>query len=192
MSRRMSNQARRAEILKLTRQMIAEQGPEGLSLRAVASYCGLSAPGLLHHFDGLQPLLESVLSNRHEEQLQAYLAELPANPSLRDWADTVTKVAAQYASENHKFDALETEAIANPNHPAHNYFQEMSSKRPFPMTIELARKDYPKNPELVVEVLSTVVDGLRLRWLRSVNPPSYLADWNQIADAVFAGFKQYQ
>lgn len=190
MARRLSLEARRSEILERTRQMILEQGPEGLSLRAVARWCGMSAPGVLHHFDGLKPLLEEVLQQRHDEQAQAYVDALPENPTLREWADTVAKVAMSQVEGNRNFDALETQALANPEHPAHDFF--LRRIRPFPATVALAEKDYPRNPEMVVEVLGTVVDGLRLRWLRSTEPPDYFADWCRIADTVFAGFEQYR
>ncbi|MCD7100938.1 TetR/AcrR family transcriptional regulator [Pseudoclavibacter sp. 13-3] len=190
MARRLSLEARRSEILQRTRQMIAEQGPEGLSLRAVARWCGMSAPGLLHHFDGLKPLLEAVLRERAEDEMAAYTAALPANPTLRDWADTVARVAMTRVEENRNFDALETQAIANPDHPAHDFY--LMETRPFAATITLAEEEYPRNPQLVTEVLSTVVDGLRMHWLRSREAPNYFEDWQRVADTVFAGFEQYR
>lgn len=192
MAQRLSVEARRAEILRLTRQMIAEQGPEGLSLRAVARWCGMSAPGVLHHFDGLKPLIEAVLHERATEELEAFVRALPPNPTLLEWADTVVLVSTARTEENRNFDALETRALADPEHPAHDYFQRGYRLRPFPTTIKLAEQDYPRNPQVVVEVLGTVVDGLRLRWLRSETMPDYDADWRRIRDTVFAGFEQFR
>lgn len=190
MARRLSLEARRREILDRTRQMIADKGPEGLSLRAVAKWCGMSAPGLLHHFDGLKPLLEAVLAEREEEQLAAFVAALPENPTLRQWADTVALASTERVEENRHFDALETQALADPEHPAHDFYNRQL--RPFPTTVALAAKEYPKNPDLVVTVLGTVVDGLRLRWLRSPGTADHVADWAAVADTIFAGFEQYR
>lgn len=192
MTRRLSLEARRAEILRLTRQMIAEQGPDGLSLRSVARWCGMTAPGVLHHFDGLKPLLEEVLEQRAAEQVAAFVAALPPDATLLEWADTVVAVASLDAKENSRFDALETQALANPDHPAYEFFRREHVRRPFPTTIALAEQDYPGNPAAVIETLGTVVDGLRLRWLRAEGVPDYRADWMRIRDTVFAGFEQYR
>jgi AcrR family transcriptional regulator len=192
MARRLSPDERRSEILQRTREMIAQRGPEGLSLRSVARWCGMSAPGLLHHFDGLKPLLEAVLAARDEEELAAFEAALPPDAGLIDWADTVVAVSATRIEENRHFDALETRAIADPEHPAHDYYRQIYRMRPFPATVALAARDYPRDPVKVVDVLVTVVDGLRLRWLRSTETPDYEADWLRIRDTVFSGFEQYR
>jgi AcrR family transcriptional regulator len=192
MARRLSPEERRSEILQRTRAMIAERGPEGLSLRAVARWCGMSAPGVLHYFDGLKPLLEAVLAARDEEELAAFEAALPEGASLLEWADTVVAVSATRVEENRHFDALETQAIADPEHPAHDYYRQIYRMRPFPATVALAARDYPKNPGVVVDVLVTIVDGLRLRWLRSTETPDYDADWRRIRDTVFSSFEQYR
>lgn len=190
MARRLGVEERRAEILQRTRQMIAERGVEGLSLRAVARWCGMTAPGVLHYFDGLKPLLETVLTERASEELATYEAALPPDPTLREWTSAVARVAMTRGVENRNFDALETQALANPDHPAHDFYQ--SQIRPYPLTVALAEQDYPGNPQAVVDVLGTVVDGLRLRWLRAPGVANYVEDWEAIADVVFAGFEQYR
>lgn len=192
MARRLSLEARHAEILQRTREMIAQQGPEGLSLRSVARWCGMSAPGVLHYFDGLKPLLEAVLEQRDQEEYEAFVAALPPNPTLLQWADTVVRVSQVRVEENSHFDALETQAVADPDHPAHDYYRRAQQLRPYPATVALAEAEYPLNPVVVVETLGTVVDGLRLRWLRSETTPDYEADWGRIREVVFAGFEQYR
>ncbi|GAA3971249.1 helix-turn-helix domain-containing protein [Gordonia caeni] len=192
MARRLTPEVRRSEILRRTREMIATQGAEGLSLRSVARWCGMSAPGLLHHFSSLQVLLEEVLAARDAEELAAFEAAMPADATLRQWTDTVVRVSMTRAAENRNFDALETRALADPEHPAHDYFARRYGLRPFPATVALAERDYPRNPAAVVELLGTVVDGLRLRWLRSDEVPDYAADWERIRDTLFAGFEQYR
>lgn len=192
MARRLPLEERRAEILQRTREMIATQGPDGLSLRSVARWCGMSAPGILHHFSSLKVLLEEVLTERQNEELELFVNELPPDASLIDWADTVVRVSTARASENYHFDALETVALADSEHPAHDYFVEQSRLRPYPATIALAEHDYPRNPSAVVEMLGIVVDGLRMRWLRSTDVPDYQADWRRIRDTLFAAFEQYR
>ncbi len=190
--RRLSPEVRRAEILARTREMIATQGPEGLSLRSVARWCGMSAPGVLHYFDGLKPLLEEVLSIRTAEELEALQAEVPDNADLLQWSDAVVRLSVGRGEENHNFAALETQALADPEHPAHDFFQNEYDRRPFEHALELAGRDYPKAPETVVRVLSTALDGLRLRWLRSAESAKHMDDWLSVRDTIFAGFEQYR
>ncbi len=190
MARRLAPEERRDLIVRQTRQMIAEEGTEGLSFRAVARYCGMSAPGVLHYFDSLTPLLEAVLDQREEEERAAFLEVIPENPTLLEWADTVVRVSMSRAKENHNFDIMEAQAMGSPEHPAYDWY----ARRPhhFEETIELAKKDYPRDPDAVLTVLGTVVDGLRFRWIRSAEVSDYASDWKQVRDTVFAGFEQYR
>lgn len=190
MARRLAPDERRDLILRQTRQMIAEEGTGGLSFRAVARYCGMSAPGVLHYFDGLTPLLEAVLDQREEEERAAFLAAIPDNPTLLEWADTVVKVSMSRAKENRSFDIMEAQALGSPEHPAYGWYARKS--RHLDETIELAKKDYPRDPEAVLTVLGTVVDGLRFSWIRSTEISDYASDWKQVRDTVFAGFEQYR
>lgn len=192
MTRRQSPEARRAEIIAQTRQMIAEQGPEGLSLRSVARRCGLTAPGVLHHFEGgLKQILEAVLAARDAEELAAATAFVRArgpNATLLDFADALVRHLGAEPTSTRNFDALETEAVASPSHPAHDYFLH-SRVRPLPPAVELAAREYA-DPAGVVEVLGLVADGLRHRWLRAAGVPDYWGDWARVRDAVFAGFER--
>lgn len=189
MHRRLTPDARRAEIIARTREMIATQGPQGLSLRAVARWCEISAPGLLHHFDGLRPLLEVVLSQRDAEELAAataFVDSLGDAGTLLDLADALVQHNQLHAAENRNFDALESEAVASADHPAHDYYVHQIV-RPLPPSVELARRDYT-DPDAVLRVLSIVVDGLRHRWLRASGPIDYIGDWQAIRNTVFDGF----
>lgn len=147
---------------------------------------------MMHHFPALKPLLEAVLAQRDAEHLAAYEAAMPEDGTLLDWTNTVVQVATSNLQENKNFDALEVQALADPSHPAHDYFQGQYNLRPYPLTVALAKREYPKNPEAVVEVIGVTVDGLRLRWLRSTEMPDYEADWGRVRDTLFAGFEQYR
>ncbi|MGP6178565.1 TetR/AcrR family transcriptional regulator [Microbacterium sp. A196] len=191
MARRLVPEARKAEIIARTRQMIAAQGAENLSLREVARWCGMSAPGLLHHFDGLTAVLEAVLTARAEEERQMYAATIDTagdQATLRDFADATVRIAASRPEESRNFDRLEMVALADPTHPAYAFYREGSDVRRLrPLTLMLAEREY-QDPIAVVSVLGLVAEGLRLRWLRSETPPDYLGDWELVRDTVFDGF----
>ncbi len=192
MARRLAPEARKAEIIALTRKMIAAQGAENLSLREVARWCGISAPGLLHHFDGLTALLEAVLTERAEEERQLYARALDAigpQASLRDFADATVRIAANQPEESRNFDRLEMVALADHTHPAYAFYRHGSDVRRLrPLTLTLAQREY-EDPTAVVSVLGLVAEGLRLRWLRQETLPDYLGDWESVRDTVFAGFE---
>lgn len=189
MARRLSPEVRRAEILAKTRELIAADGPNGLSLRSVARYCGMSAPGVLHHFDGLRPLLEEVLAQRDKEEFTAAatsLAALGDAATVLDLGDALVNHIAAHAVEARNFDALEAEAVASVDHPAHDYYVRQPTT-PHPAIVALAAQHYSE-PEAVVTLLMVIVDGMRHRWLRSDDDPDYVGDWKRLRPTVEDGF----
>nr|MYU47886.1 TetR family transcriptional regulator [Streptomyces sp. SID7803] len=56
--------AKREEILDQAMAMFGEAGYRGASLRVIATRCGISHPGLLHHFPTKESLLLAVLEHR--------------------------------------------------------------------------------------------------------------------------------
>ncbi len=190
MARRLSPEVRRAEILQKTREMIATQGPADLSLRAVARYCGITHPAVLHHFDGLQPLLEEVLAARDRDEYEdalRFISEQGSAATILHIGDAMAQNFSRNPTETRNFDALESEAIASADHPAHEYYVRQSGE-PHPRTLALAARDY-SDPEAVVGMLLVVGDGLRHRWLRSKTVPDYAGDWQRLRRAVELGFE---
>jgi AcrR family transcriptional regulator len=53
----------RAEIVDAATALIAHNGPDGLTLRAVAREAGITAPSIYPHFSGLDAVLEAVVDN---------------------------------------------------------------------------------------------------------------------------------
>ena len=186
--RRLTVEARRAEIIAITRQRIAADGAGALSLREVARWCEMSAPGLTHHFPTLGELLSAVLAQRDADDLHG-IAELAAADgvplTLRRLADASVRYHADRAVETRNFDALEAEAMS-PSHPAHAYYVSLESHTG-DLGLELARREY-RDPETVIAVLRAVVDGLRKRWVLNPESADLLGDWSAIGDMVFAGF----
>ncbi|HEY0279306.1 MAG TPA: helix-turn-helix domain-containing protein [Solirubrobacterales bacterium] len=189
MARRLEPEVRKAEIISSTRAMIAEGKGSNLSLRAVARHCGMTAPGLSHHFADLTELLEAVIRQREDENfslIETQLLESYSDPTLRDLADTLVRFYADRPEEARNYDRFEAEALS-PGHPAHAYFQR-SSVRPLPLTVALIEKEYA-NPTAVIQMLSLVVDGLRMRWLHD-DEADYWSDWVAVRDTVFTTFER--
>ena len=58
---------RRARILRVAERLLARNGWRGTSLAQIAKEAGVSAAGLLHHFESKEQLLNAVLDARDED-----------------------------------------------------------------------------------------------------------------------------
>src|SRR5690242_8178354 len=89
MAQRMTPQERRVAILDMAMTIISEAGYRGLSLREVARRCGMSAPGVMHHFPDMPTLLHALLEHRDESDRAELAALLDGNHDLRAVLDAV-------------------------------------------------------------------------------------------------------
>ncbi|MGI5185899.1 TetR/AcrR family transcriptional regulator [Dactylosporangium sp. CA-152071] len=71
---------RRRQIITAATRLVAERGFWGLSMQDVATACGLTVPGLLHHVGSKDGLLIAILEHRDAEDARA-LDSLLAGPS---------------------------------------------------------------------------------------------------------------
>lgn len=163
MARRLTPEARRAEIIAVTQDAITSDGYHSLSLREIARRCGMSAPGLMHYFADLPSLLEAVLDHRDDADVVAILDEQGDALSVLDMLDLAEKYYRAHDSETRSFDALEAEAL-DPNHPAHDYFRRRSDH-----TIErmrpLIEREFAE-PETAERIVRLMLDGIRLNRIR--------------------------
>lgn len=189
MSRRLDAPTRRAEIIETTYRMIAEDGPGGLSLRAVARRCGMSAPGLMHHFPTLAELIHEVVAVR-ERVGRDLVARIVVDADESFTAVTLADMLVRhYYSENveetRNFDMLEAESYTV-GHPAHGAYST-SSFGPLPITRRLAERDF-EDPEAFLTVLGLLADGLRARWLRDLQTIDRWEEWVSVRDRAIRGF----
>jgi len=189
MRRRLSVDARRTEIIEIAQEMIGTEGPRSLSLRSLARRCGMSAPGLMHHFPDLKSLLEAVLRDREEKDQAAILASAlaTAGPDLTlvSLLDAAARYYADKGEVTRNFDALEAEA-RNPDHPAHGHFSGQS-QRAMDTFRPLIERDY-ENPEQVEAVAEVLFDGVRARWMMHPERCDLWADWSLVRDSVLQSF----
>ena len=73
-------QAARAEILRVAKELAAENGLAGLSLRDLARRLGMAAPSLYGYFDSKMALFDALFADGYRELLAV---ELPDEPTLR-------------------------------------------------------------------------------------------------------------
>lgn len=187
MARRLTPEARRAEIIELADELIAAEGYRTLSLREVARRCGMSAPGLMHYFPDMAGLLHAVLAHRDAVDLARIAASQPADAHFEDVVENALLYYERAGERTRRYDALEAEAI-DPGHPAHAFYLRRD-ERSFATMREIVEREF-HNPEPVFALLRAVFDGLRLRVLRDPEHVSLRQEWHAIRDIVLSSLER--
>lgn len=164
--------AKRVEILDQAVALFGEAGYRGASLRDIAARCGISHPGLLHHFPTKQALLLAVLARRDEidEQWLA-LDALDGLDVLRRFCALV-ELNAQRRGIVELYAVVSAEATSS-EHPAHGFFVTRYDKSV--ATVAAAYADLRTTgrlragvgPDDAARQLVALMDGLQVQWLLS-------------------------
>ena len=167
--------AKRAEILATAEAVFAEVGYRGASLREIAARCGISHPGLLHHFATKEALLMAVLEHRDEAgQAVATAGGATGAQELRGLVAVVAGNAQQPGIVE-LFATLSAEATAA-DHPAHGFFTARYQRVVSRITdAYLAAREEGAlrdgiDPATAARELVALMDGLQVQWL--YDPPS--------------------
>jgi AcrR family transcriptional regulator len=162
--------AKRSEIVEAATALFGEVGYRSASLREIAARCGISHPGLLHHFASKELLLQAVLERR--DQVDAQGIGLDESRG----ADTLARIVALVGRNAERraivelFATLSAESVA-PDHPAHAYFVER-----YRNVVAILARAYSEaaedgvlaegvEPEDAARELVALMDGLQVQWL---------------------------
>jgi AcrR family transcriptional regulator len=187
MARRLSPEARRAEIIETASELIGAEGYRALSLREVARRCGMSAPGLMHYFADMPSLLHAVLAHRDEVDLAAIVGGRSESATLDDVVAAALEYYERAGDATLRFDALEAEAV-DPTHPAHAYYLDRDA-RSFAQMKPIIEREFD-DPEQVLAVLGVVFDGIRFRSLRDPENVSLMQEWLKVREPILASFRR--
>ncbi|WP_024286058.1 TetR/AcrR family transcriptional regulator [Cellulomonas sp. KRMCY2] len=162
--------ATRRQILDEAVRLFAEVGYRAASLRELAARCGISHPGLLHHFPSKAVLLSAVLAQRDELDSARYLASAGSGlDQLRGMVALVEhNVEVPALVELHA--SLSAEAT-DPLHPAHAWCVRRyeTTRRQFEQVLVQARADgilrSDVDPAVAATALAALMDGLQVQWL---------------------------
>lgn len=162
--------AKRREILDQAMALFGETGYRGASLREIAARCGLSHPGLLHHFPTKESLLLAVLE--HRDQVDS--ARLPNGSGIAFLRGLVDLAALNATRPGivELFATLSAEATA-PGHPAHDYFvrRYQTAVHAIERAYGQLRADGALRPGIdthaAARQLVALMDGLQIQWLLS-------------------------
>lgn len=164
--------AKRVEILDQAMSLFGEVGYRGASLRVIATRCGISHPGLLHHFPTKGSLLLAVLEHRDEvdgawlsvdgptgvDRLRRLIGLAALNAERRGIVELFTVLAAEATSADH---------------PAHAYFVEryrdsvMTTAVSYAQAREAGALRDGIAPDEAAQQLIALMDGLQTQWLLS-------------------------
>ncbi|MEI7033513.1 TetR/AcrR family transcriptional regulator [Streptomyces pratensis] len=162
--------AKRTEILDQAMALFGEVGYRGASLRVIATRCGISHPGLLHHFPTKEALLLAVLQRRDDVD-DAWLD--PAVAQGVDHLRRLTGLAELNAARRgivELFSVVAAEATS-PDHPAHAYFENRyrtsvaNTERAYRQARAAGELRDGIEPSDAAQQLIALMDGLQIQWL---------------------------
>ncbi|MEV0913810.1 TetR/AcrR family transcriptional regulator [Streptomyces sp. NPDC049967] len=164
--------AKRVEILDQAMAIFGEAGYRGASLRVIATRCGISHPGLLHHFPTKQSLLLAVLEHRDEVDSEWLALGSPKSVGrLRRLVD-LAALNAERRGIVELFSVLAAEATSA-DHPAHAYFVEryrtslLSTAVSYREALDEGALRAGIDPDEAAQQLIALMDGLQVQWLIS-------------------------
>jgi AcrR family transcriptional regulator len=162
--------AKRRDILDQATALFGEAGYRGTSLREIAARCGISHPGLLHHFPTKESLLLAVLAHRDEvDQERVTAGHASGAAALLRLVDVVALNMTRRGIVE-LFTVLSAEATAA-DHPAHGYFVDRYSRivREIEEAYAEARAAGDLRPGIdparAARDLVALMDGLQIQWL---------------------------
>jgi AcrR family transcriptional regulator len=178
---------RRERILDETLRIVGERGYHGFGIQELAERCGLTKPGLLHHFGSKDQLLIALLHDRdekHEAELGQLLLpafDAAASPQVqRDMFRQALRAVAERSLAQPELVRLQVvlraEAI-NPDHPAHDYFvarEEATLGR-----LAMRAASFSAHPQSTARQILAMMSGLQEQWLREDMRFDYLAEWDR-------------
>jgi AcrR family transcriptional regulator len=162
--------AKRRDILDQATALFGEAGYRGTSLREIAARCGISHPGLLHHFPTKESLLLAVLAHRDEvDQERITAGDTSGAAALLRLVDVVRLNMGRRGIVE-LFTVLSAEATAA-DHPAHDYFVDRYSRIVHELEESYREAGAAGNlragidPARAARDLVALMDGLQIQWL---------------------------
>lgn len=156
-----------AEVIDKATEAFSQRGFTATSMREIALAVGMTQQGLSHHFPSKEALLEAVLRRRDELAVDQHRAEgLSVMDTLRSVVQDnlsrpgLVRLTATLAAE-----------AANPDHPAHEFFENhfAEARKVFAQLLAKGQKSGEVRDDLPAERLATSLvsafEGLQLQWL---------------------------
>jgi AcrR family transcriptional regulator len=162
--------AKRLQILAEATALFGEVGYRSASLREIAARCGISHPGLLHHFPSKELLLQAVLEHRDEADADRYERDHRAGEERLEHLIAITARNAGTPGIVELYAVLSAEA-SSPDHPAHAYFVDRYQRvrtwvtQTFELLAAQGRLVPGAEPAHLAIATIALMDGLQVQWL---------------------------
>lgn len=178
----------RDRIVGTARNLFHELGFRGVGVDTIAEEAGTNKMTLYRHFDSKDDLIVECLRFEAEEGkkfLKSIEAQHEGNPSAQ--LDAWIKFAAQELAEDCRgcnFTNASVE-LTDIEHPARRVIEEFKACYRAWLT-DICAKAGAKNPELLADTLTTLIDGARVA---RQSDQKKIVDFPAMAAAVIASFK---
>lgn len=165
-----NGRARRVEILDTAVAVFGEVGYRGASLRDISARCGITHPGLKHHFPTKDALLLAVLERRDET------ARATVGPAGETGPEQLRRIVDVVAGNTTRPDIIElfttlSAEATTPEHPANTFFADRYRRVVAQLTdaYQAARSEGALregiDPGIAARELVALMDGLQVQWL---------------------------
>ena len=158
--------AKREEIIERAIEAFGKTGYHGTSMREIATACGLSQAGLLHHFPSKEAILLAIVDHREHMHPDA-----AAEPNTLTWQET-SLAQVRFNEQNEGLTRLWANLVGeatDPAHPAHDYFKARYQGLRDMNTAQQATENQHTQPtdedRFKAQLLIAIWDGLQTQWL---------------------------
>jgi len=184
--RRLTAEARRAQIVAVATALIAQHGFHNVTIQQIADACGIVKTAVIRHFPSKPDILVAVLETRDAEDAAAAGFDIHHDPQTREaFFESLDRTVTHNFERRELlrlYTVLGAESL-NPDHPAHDYF--LRRQRVSTGAIRDAAKSWHPAPEAFAVELLSFLDGLQLNWLRdpAIDPIAVWKDFSRRAIA---------
>lgn len=164
---------RRAQIVHAAFEAFAAGGYRGASMVQIAAACGVSRAGLQHHFATKEALLAAVLEERDRINGELFFVGCDPRADGLDYLRRLLRVTEHNATQREivaLFATLSTEA-ADPEHPAHGYFEyryrwlRVDLDQALDELFAHGKLHDGVDRQVLASDLIALIDGLQIQWL---------------------------
>lgn len=159
--------AKREEILERALEVIARDGYDSASIRAIADAVGLSQAGVLHYFSSKEELYTEVLRKRDMKDRARFWPTYPDVEAIQAQQGYLALMRhnAEVPGLVELFSRMSVDAAA-PDHPAHDFFIERGLYVRDMFVMSHAPRVRPGvDLEALAKLVQATADGVQLQWL---------------------------
>jgi len=179
LAQRLAPEVRRERILDTAMELLGEKGYRGLTMKTVATRCGLTAPAVTYYFKDMRTLLLAVLRRGDALDVDEVFSSGSDGPlTAEDIAVGVYRAMTAHPHAARLRTVMSIEAM-DPSHPAHAACLERTEAVVAFLASRLG--DGYDDTDRLARRLVAVLDGVQSAWLQH---PDYIDLQSSLLDVV--------